>query len=607
MQCAYAFVRGHLVGQGLAQKKKQIMKKISRCFPPLLAALASPASLALGLGEIQTTSALGSRLEASIDLYAAPEELPSEWRVDILPDHFAEGAATPVWILESMRGQILISPDGRPYVRVESSLPVDTSNLTFRLRLSHATQALTGRYSVSLAPPTVATPQLPKPRPMPAKAPRPARTLATAPAMTIGAGDYGPVRPGDSLWTIAHKLGGGRNTNGLMRQLFERNPQAFNGSMDRLRVGAVLRLDGKIQAAAVAPPALAAAEPVLETQGPRPGPEQLANNPAATLAAAKTAMDRLSISRSLAEQDPELAARLSALDEKLAAIRARYDTAAAGVSPVAATAAPAPQSLAPAPVAAAEPATPNPAPSAAAAPTPPAATTTPAALNAEAVADMKKMITPAPTQDVVATLPSPLPQGTDGGGLTPYLLLAACSLAAAGVYGGRRWWASRRNAGPLQTDPSRDETLKAEVARKSGNRVRLENEIRALVEPTGAMGGMAAVNSAASQPIPLGASGNEDTVDIDMSIAGGFYAEAEEKLRQVIETAPRNVTAKLRLAEVYYITEQADAFSDLAEELMVKHRKEITDDDWQRLVRMGKMIAPDFPLFSGPKSVGLRA
>ncbi len=584
------------------------MKKISRCFPPLLAALASPASLALGLGEIQTMSALGSRLDASIDLYAAPEELPSEWRVDILPDHFAEGAATPVWILESMRGQILISPDGRPYVHVESSLPVDTRNLTFRLRLSHAKQALTGRYSVSLAPPTVAAPQLPKPRPMPAKAPRPARATQMAPTFAIGAGDYGPVRPGDSLWTIAHKLGGGRNTNGLMKQLFKRNPQAFNGSMDRLRVGAVLRLDGEAQATAVAQPtAMPAPALAPETQVTTPAPEKLANDPAATLTAAKAAMARLSISRSLAEQDPELAARLSALDAKLAAIRARYETSAAGVSSAAAVAAPAPQVQAPAPIAAAEPAAPNPAPLATTAPTPPAAATTPSALNAEAVADMKKMLTPAPTPDVVAPIPSPLPQGDDAGGLTPYLLLAACSLAAAGVYGGRRWWASRRNARQLQADPSRDETLKAEVARKSGNRVRLENEIRALVEPTGAIGGMAAVNSAASQPIPLGVSGNEDTVDIDMNIAGGFYSEAEEKLRQVIEKAPRNFTAKLRLAEVYYITEQADAFSDLAEELMVNHRKEITDDDWQRLVRMGKMIAPDFPLFSGPKSVTLRA
>ena len=587
------------------------MKKLSRCFPPLLVALASPASLALGLGEIQTTSALGSRLDASIDLYAAPEELPSEWRVDILPDHFAEGAATPVWILESMRGQILISPEGRPYVHVESSLPVDARNLTFRVRLSHAKQALTGRYSVSLAPPIVAAPQLPKPRPMPARAPRPARAQETAPTVAIGAGDYGPVRPGDSLWTIAHKLGGGRNTNGLMKQLFERNPQAFNGSMDRLRVGAVLRLDGEIQAAAAAKPATtpapAAQAPVLETPGATPARESLANDPAATLIAAKTAMARLSVSRSLAEQDPELAARLSALDAKLAAIRARYETPAAGVSPVAAIAPPAPQVQAPVAIAVAEPAAPNPAPSAAAAPTPPVVATTPAALNAEAVADLKKMITPAPAQDVVAPITAPLPQGDDAGGLTPYLLLAACSLAAAGVYGGRRWWASRRKARQLQADPSGDETLKAEVARKSGNRVRLENEIRALVEPTGAVGGLAAVNSAASQPIPLGASGNADTVDIDMNIAGGFYTEAEEKLRQVIDKAPRNFTAKLRLAEVYYITEQADAFSDLAEDLMVKHRKDITDDDWQRLVRMGKMIAPDFPLFSGPKSVGLRA
>jgi hypothetical protein len=157
--------------------------------------------------------------------------------------------------------------------------------------------------------------------------------------------------------------------------------------------------------------------------------------------------------------------------------------------------------------------------------------------------------------------------------------------------------------------PSTESTLKAEVARKSGNRVRLENEIRALIEPTGALPDLTTLKTTRpqeAQPMPSGVVIPQANA-IDVSIAQGHYVRAESLLQTVIQSAPRNVQAKLRLAEVYYITEQVDAFATLALEVKQEHRAEVSDEDWQRLVRMGKIIAPEFSLFSGPKPVGLLA
>jgi FimV-like protein len=51
---------------------------------------------------------------------------------------------------------------------------------------------------------------------------------------------------------------------------------------------------------------------------------------------------------------------------------------------------------------------------------------------------------------------------------------------------------------------------------------------------------------------------------IDMNIAHGRYAEAETLLAEVIVTSPRNYPAKLRLIEVFYMTERIEEFRQLA-------------------------------------------
>ena len=88
--------------------------------------------------------------------------------------------------------------------------------------------------------------------------------------------------------------------------------------------------------------------------------------------------------------------------------------------------------------------------------------------------------------------------------------------------------------------------------------------------------------------------------EIETRIAHGQYNAAEALLEQVIASAPNNFRAKMRLAEIYYLNERHDRFVELAKEIYQRHRADIGDDNWQRMMRMGKVIAPDQPPFSGP-------
>ncbi len=74
-------------------------------------------------------------------------------------------------------------------------------------------------------------------------------------------------------------------------------------------------------------------------------------------------------------------------------------------------------------------------------------------------------------------------------------------------------------------------------------------------------------------------------------------------LKDVIREAPRNFDAKLRLAEVYYITERTVDFLKVAHDLRDNHRNDMPDDDWQKVVRMGKVQCPDQPLFGALQTV----
>lgn len=586
----------------------KIRSRIS-CLSACLCAM--PLAHALGLGGITGSGGPGLPLDAQVTLYLAPGERASLTGVELLPDLTLDAAADRA-LLARIAATIEHRPDGS-FVRLASAEPLTVDRLRFRLRLNTTRGAVTGHYALrmpalrpTLAPVTGRSRDIvarPAPR-------RPSARATRAPTAAPGEGRYGPVRPGQSLWLIAKELTGGRNLERMMSALHALNPQAFvGGDPAKLRVGVTLQLptDDTATSAAAAPSVPVAPARREEESAPvrnaAPVAAILRRDPAAGAHADEGATVR---TRML--PDPELSARLAELDAKFAAIRAKY---AAPATAAPATAAPSEaaggQGVALPPVAAtAAPAAPIRAPVADAAKpvvaeAPPAAQTPPPAQAPAAAA----------TRD---SQPSPATWLTAGA-----LLLG---IAAWGAQRALQFRGARRIKASVEQHNAADADRRAQVARKAENRVRLESEIkgmndRRLATPGGSLA--TSVQDHGVTPLPVlaatpiagdGAEAPRDTtreVAIDTSIAHGRYAEAEVLLREVLDEEPGNVQAKLRLAELFYITEQAERFAELAADLKARDRANLTDEEWKRVVRMGKILAPELMPFSGPRVVGLDA
>ncbi|MDX1481211.1 MAG: FimV/HubP family polar landmark protein, partial [Woeseiaceae bacterium] len=257
-----------------------------------LALLLSGQAMALGLGEIRLDSALNEPLRADIMLLSAtPEELENLNIRMASPDMFARyGLDRPAY-LSTVQFRVIGSgrTDGN-IIRVTSTEPITEPFLTFLVEASWSRGRLLREYTVLLDPPTFAAPsepvtqnvqppvrsqpadqgriERPAPAPQPAAepapqpvrppaastpapAPTPAPTQTPAPQPaaddrpfdTTPGGDY-RVTQGDTLWGIASRyLPDDRLTmNQKMVAIFEANPQAFNGNINRLRAGASLRI-----------------------------------------------------------------------------------------------------------------------------------------------------------------------------------------------------------------------------------------------------------------------------------------------------------------------------------------------------------------------------
>ncbi len=88
-----------------------------------------------------------------------------------------------------------------------------------------------------------------------------------------------------------------------------------------------------------------------------------------------------------------------------------------------------------------------------------------------------------------------------------------------------------------------------------------------------------------------------------MNIAHGRYPEAETLSAEVIATSPRNYSSKLRLIEVFYMTERIEELGPLAEDLLQNPRADMADEKWRRVVCTGTIIAPERSPFSGLRAV----
>ncbi len=232
-------------------------------FVVLLVVLAClPASLlALGLGEINSRSALNQPFLAEIPIIVGAGDDLSQLRVNLASrDTFDRYGLIQPSFMTGFEFRVMGAPN-RPVVRVSSQVPVTEPFVTMLLEVSWPQGRLLREYTVLLDPPVFesAVPAASAPptavptarpaeqsviRSQPAPTPAPVPAPAPRPAPVATGGSYGPVARNDTLWGIAQRVrpDSSVDVNQMMLAIYRANPEAFGGNINNLRAGAILRV-----------------------------------------------------------------------------------------------------------------------------------------------------------------------------------------------------------------------------------------------------------------------------------------------------------------------------------------------------------------------------
>lgn len=235
------------------------MRKLALIATFCLACVAN-AAWALGLGSIEVYSGLNQPLRAEIPLFAVkPGDLGSI-AVDLAPAAaFERTGIEQSPILSDLRFRVVegASPD-RAILQVTTVQSVREPFLALLLEISWPEGRLVREFTVLLDPPAVATGQ---------SARRPSSSFEeTGPSVSFegdeqprsagaGGGSYGPVRAQETLWSIAYaqRPDASISMDQMMQAIYEANPEAFEGSISRIRAGSMLRIPSAAEIRATDP------------------------------------------------------------------------------------------------------------------------------------------------------------------------------------------------------------------------------------------------------------------------------------------------------------------------------------------------------------------
>jgi pilus assembly protein FimV len=621
----------------------------------------SPAVHALGLGDIRLNSTLNAPLDAEIELVnAAPDELASLRAQLASRETFARyGLEWPAF-LANVTVTRAKSRDGRDVLRVRSNEAITEPFVTLLVDANWGRGRLVREYTMLLDPPVFAPPA-------PAAAPaaavaapttsatrsgaveRPAAPRAAAPAAaTGGTADSYTVQRGDTLSAIAARVSGEATREQAMVALYRANPQAFEGSMNDLRAGAVLRVP---DAGTLASESAAAAAAEVRRQGsiwrgrtaaaaPTPASEgegrlrlvapTEAAAPAAAAgagaASAASARETEQLRGRLTQLETELANTKRLLElrnNELAELQRRLGGAAA--PPVAAT----PPIAAPEPAVEASPAPAPAEPDASVADATPAVADTPdpAAAVPPAVTvdeDAAQPMQARPRRELpepAADEPSMLTSIVDG--LKQFWFVPVGLLAlVGGLFGFRRWQASRdadlddtfvnvdAAARELTTPVAPVPSAASDTARIRRPNIAAKDDAGLVVEESGEYQ-QPRIDTAAARAAP--AVSTEDTfsgetginldqgdplAEADFHMAYGLYDQAADLVRLAVAREPQRRDLKLKLAEVFFVWGNKEEFLKTARDLNATQSAG-APGEWDKVVIMGKQIAPEDALFAG--------
>jgi pilus assembly protein FimV len=596
--------------------------------------LTPAAAIGLGLGEIRLNSSLNEPLAAEIDLVAAtPEELGTLNAQLASQEVFARyGLDRPAY-LNSLEFSVGRGQDGRSVLLVRSRDAISEPFVSFLIDVNWPRGRLLREYTVLLDPPAMlASGDSPAPAPVaapttlpqqPAAAspapeapppPPPAPTSEATPAATPVAseGSTYEVARGDTLYGIARGVAGDdrQAIQRAMIAFFRANPDAFNGNINLLRAGAILRVPSSNEVAGISA-AEAAGEVGQQNAawraagGGESGRLKLVTPPEgeAEAAAAPDASGRVesqidSLEKGISEQKRLLELQnqeLADLQKKLAEARAAEESKAVAPAPQPAPAVPA-------------------APSGESAVAPEDDVATPAA-PAPVEARPKPARKPAPDADAG---PSFLDTLTDNW----MMLLGAAALVILGLLG-FSFYRRRRDedvhgalkglempaSAPVPTETMRLRALAtgdrtAEMPRPQLFDERDDDDDGDIVVEERPV---ARPRTEAPRSIP----GHEETIsteaaldldqadplaEADFHMAYGLYDQAVDLVRMALSKEPQRHDLKLKLAEIHFVAGDTNQFVSVAREL----KKQLGPGaDWDRIVIMGRQLAPDEPIFAG--------
>jgi pilus assembly protein FimV len=602
----------------------------------LMSALLSPSALyALGLGEIKLNSALNQPFDADIELVSAAQEDLSALRAALASnDTFQRyGLDKPIYLSDfTFR---VVRSGGRDVLKVTSPRPVTEPFVTLLVEATWPRGRLLREYTVLLDPPVfapapaaadapVAAPRVtvaatPAPvqarteaAPAPAPAPREPRPSQPAAAVSIEPGSTYRVRPNDTLSQIAGAAypGTRADVNRAMVAIFQANPSAFGGNINVLRAGSELRMPSSGDVSSIS--ASAAADEVARqyqlwkdgaaaTSESADGgrlrlvtPEQGSAVPSTATPAAQPPAGA---------QAGDLQAKVQQLEAELAEARRLLEVRNAELATLQGGAVPAEQGApaeATAPTAGTEAAAPTAAPAAGA--------EQPAAAAEEA----------APAKAPAKKTPKPAAEPEAGPSLLGRLLdywwvLVGVLVAALGAVAFAR---SRQKEGAAEDELEQalgrrgdDLRVRAATAAAPAKETSFVVDERKPAEP-GAVK-VAAVTTApepSRKPVtiddtlsgdgPVSIESGDPLAEADFHMAYGLYDQAADLIQVASRRAPGRRALKLKLLEIFFVWGNRDRFMELAREMHAT-RGDAQPGEWDKVLIMGRQLAPEDPLFAG--------
>ncbi len=599
----------------------------------ILAGLMPAGAMALGLGDIHLKSALDAPLEAEIDLTATAEELRGLKVALASRESFSRyGLDYPAYF-DSVTLVPGKSADGHDVLQVHSTAVATEPFATLLIEATWARGRLVREYTVLLDPPVytgdkaspaaaVAAPEVaPQARagsvehPAPTEnevAPAAASAAASAapptstmPSAAGSAGSY-VVQRGDTLSAIAAQHYPNASRERALVALYKANPSAFEGNMNELHAGATLQVPDEASLAAISP---GEANSEVSSQyrawasTHAEGGGRLHLVPPSEPGSAATGKAASGETAALQERVTTLQGQLAESQRLLELKNAELARLQQQLHPGSAARPPAP-GAAPAPTSPPEaaPATPK------ETPPPPVAEAPPPAPAAAA---------PPPPKHA-----RPAPAAHEGGGLLDWLAsnwyvpLGVLLVLMAAVFGVRKLKARReqdfgRTLDRL-TNPPFEPASSRQTETQPMRTLQSKQDSSFVVEESGThpvprVGGG---ESAPLRAVPvavddaLSASGTAVALDqgdplaeADFHMAYGLYDQAADLVRIAISREPQRRDLRLKLLEVFFVWGNKDQFLQLARELSA-NRDQAAAGEWEKIVIMGRQIAPEDPLFA---------